>query len=67
MAKARKRIEKDLLTSMGQAAAFAKGARKSYRVHEFTSDHVRLIRATTKKSQPGDVLRALPRCAPVRA
>lgn len=51
MAKTRKGIEKDLLASMRQAVEFAKGARKGYRVHEFTPDDVRLIRAKTRKSQ----------------
>jgi hypothetical protein len=37
MAKTRKGIEKGLLISMRQAVEFAKGARKGYVVHEFTS------------------------------
>lgn len=51
MGKTRKGIEKDLLASMKQAVAFAKGARKGYVVHTFTPDDVRLIRAKTRKSQ----------------
>ena len=51
MTKTRKSVEKDLLASMAQAVAFAKGARKGYLVHTFTPDDVRLIRAKTKKSQ----------------
>jgi len=35
MAKTRKDIERDLLTSMRQAVEFAKGVRKGYLVHKF--------------------------------
>ena len=45
-----KSIEAALLESMAQAVHFAKGG-KGYRVHVFSGDDVRLIRARTKKSQ----------------
>ncbi|WP_374654175.1 helix-turn-helix domain-containing protein [Dongia sp.] len=50
MAKARS-IEADLIQSLTEAAAFVKGVRKGFRVHVLSPDDVRLIRATTKKSQ----------------
>lgn len=51
MAKARKSIEAELIASMAQAVEFAKGKRAGFRIHEFSPEDVRLIRAKTHKSQ----------------
>lgn len=48
---AKNTFEADLIASMGEVLDYVKGSREALEAHRFRPEHVRLVRAKTKKSQ----------------